>query len=308
MKKSFFLVSALLLLSGCFETKFNFRTVIHPNGRTDREVQIDGRGANRFLAPAGPNWEIKTFETKGGQSILEDRHFHIHAQGRFKHPSEITSDFRYDVARLIDNVTEETRREFKEELGIPEPLEDEIVAANRIQFEKKPGWLTVEYRYAETFQNRWIVPILMHDLKKEIRRRELAKIQTSSVSAMPAAAAVATGVPSQLLSEEKVEALAHEQLTKEILPQFQFHSEIVMPGKIVNTNAKHIHGRIAVWDWRGNDFEKNYSTYTLEVVSRAVNSVFVGILVFLVLLAGIVTFSFRRRKLESAGARRRRSS
>ena len=74
MRKAIMLFCLTLILSGCFETKFNFRTVVHSNGRAEREVQVDGRGADRFLPPSGPQWEVKTFETKGGQSILEDRH------------------------------------------------------------------------------------------------------------------------------------------------------------------------------------------------------------------------------------------
>lgn len=306
MKKSLVLILPLVLFTGCFETKFNFKTIIHPNGQTQREVRIDGRGANRFLPPSGPQWEIKKFETKGGQTILDDRNYHIEAQGQFKSPAQIGSDFRYDVAKLVANVTDETRQEFKTELGIKEPFDQEIRASNQIQFNLKRKLFTTDYEYSEIFQNRWIIPILVHDLKKEIIRQETVAIQQNADQNLPMSAAASAVISPVLVSPEKVEALAQEKLVKEILPQFQFHSEIVMPGKILTTNAKHVQGRTAVWDFRGSDFEKNYSSYTLHVSSQSVNNgtivVFLAVVLFL-LVMGI--FLMTRKKQPKPSRRRK---
>ena len=83
MKRVSVAIFLLLLLSGCFETNFYFKTVVHRNGKIDREIQINGRGADRFLPPSGPQWKVMTSESKGGQSILDDTHYHIHAVGHF---------------------------------------------------------------------------------------------------------------------------------------------------------------------------------------------------------------------------------
>ena len=307
MKKTGSWIFLILLLAGCFETKFNFRTVVHRNGSTEREVQIDGRGANRFLPPSGPQWEVKTFETKGGQVILEDRNYHVHAQGHFNNPNEITSDFRYNVHQLIENITEETKKEFQRELGIKEPFEQEIRATNRVQFERRRKLFTTEYDYTEVFQNRWLIPILLHDLKKEIIRKESVAIksQPESLPSTSASSLTATISPS-LLSPEKVEELAQKKLVEEILPQFQFHSEITLPGRMVHTNATSIGGRAAIWDFRGTDFEKNFSTYTLRAASRSLNiSTLIGLGVLVFFIIGWLLF-FWQRKVESTSSRRRR--
>lgn len=277
MKKTISAWGGLLFISifitGCFETNFNFKTVVRRGGAIDREVKIDGRGADRFLPPEGPQWKIKTFETKGGQAILQDTHYHIHAAGRFKSAEKISSDFRYNVADLLGNVTDETRKEFIEELGIKEPFEENIRAANQIELKRKRSFWSVEYEYAETFQNRWLIPILAHDLKKEIMRKEAISLVTSesTASASGETAPELAALAPALLAPEKVEAMAQAKLKQEILPQFRFHSELTLPGKIISTNATTVRGGTLVWDFTGADFQKNYSTYELRAVSRAVN-------------------------------------
>src|SRR3989338_7021881 len=96
MRKALFLSATLLLLTGCFETDFKFKTTVKPNGSVIRETKIDGRGANRFAAPWGKGWEVKTFVTRGGQSILEDTYYHVQAIGRFRNASEIGSDYQFN--------------------------------------------------------------------------------------------------------------------------------------------------------------------------------------------------------------------
>lgn len=304
MKKAIFALFFLLVFSGCFETKFNFKTVIHRNGKTDREVRIDGRGANRFLPPSGPQWLVKTFETKGGETILEDRQYHIEAQGHFKSPSEITSDFRYDVSKLVANVTDQTRKEFQNELGIKEPFDKEIRAANHVDFQVRRKFLTTEYDYTEIFQNRWIIPILLHDLKKELIRKETVAIQAPNTGIASQAPAIA--MDPTLLSSDRIEKLAEKKLKEEVLPQFQFHSEITLPGTIVSSNATQTHGPVAVWDFRGTDFQKNFSTYTLQVKSKAYNiSTLVALAVLALLILVLILLSFREKKEVQAVRRRK---
>ena len=278
-----------VFISGCFETNFNFKTIVHGNGAIDRDVKIEGRGANRFLPPEGPQWQVKTFETKGGQTILQDTHYHIYATGRFKNSAEMGSDFRYNVAELVKNVTDETRKEFVEELGIQEPFDQDIHATNQVQLKRKRSFWTVEYDYTETFQNRWLIPILVHDLKKEIMRKEAVPVASVGAEA-PAPVPGETNTPTPvlapaLLAPEKVEAMAQAKLKDEILPQFRFHSELTLPGKINSSNASVVRGRTLVWDFTGVDFEKNYSAFELHATSRAVN---VGVILALVVLGTVV--------------------
>jgi hypothetical protein len=82
MKRALLGISALLVFSGCYETNFNFKTILHSNGQMERETYIDGRGANRFQAPSGSAWKVESSQSRGGQTILEDTHYHIHATGR----------------------------------------------------------------------------------------------------------------------------------------------------------------------------------------------------------------------------------
>ncbi len=262
-----------IFITGCFETNFNFKTAVHRGGTIDREVKIDGRGADRFLPPEGPQWQVKTFETKGGQTILQDTHYHIHARGRFKNAAEVGSDFRYNVADLVGNVTDETRKEFIDELGIKEPFEEDIRAANQVELKRKRSFWSVEYEYVETFQNRWLIPILVHDLKKEIMRKEAISFVASETpsSASDQTVPEAPALAPALLAPEKVEAMAQAKLKEELLPQFRFHSELTLPGKIISTNATTVRGGTLVWDFTGVDFRKNYSTFELRAISRAVN-------------------------------------
>jgi len=274
MKRIIVGLFAILLLSGCFETSFNFRTIVHRNGKIEREVQINGRGADRFLPPQGPRWEIKTAESQPGPSLLGDTQYHIHAKGHFADSNEFTSDFQYAVASLTANLTEEKRKELKEVLGIPEPFDQEIGTANHINLKRKRYLFSTEYSYEETFLIRHLIQILLHDLKKD------------------ALEAMTQAVPP---SAEEVEKMAQQKALEEILPKFQFHSEVTLPGKIVNTNAAQIHGGTAIWDFRGSDFQDQFRHYTLQVTSKAPNIGFM-VSLFAVILAVMGAFFFRRGK------------
>ncbi|MBI4358919.1 MAG: hypothetical protein HY584_06420 [Candidatus Omnitrophica bacterium] len=290
MRRAVLYFFALLFLSGCFETNFNFKTTIHRNGAIEREVQINGRGADRFLAPEGPQWEIKAVESQPGPSLLGGMQHRIHAKGRFANSSLFTSDFRYAVSSLTANLTEEKRKELRDELKVPEPFDQEIGTSNQIELKRKRSLFVTAYSYQEVFQIRHLIAILLHDLKKE-----LALVQTAAQGQADAQTKEVSGENAAPPSPAEVEALARKRMIEEILPKFQFHSEVTLPGKVVKTNANQIHERTAVWDFRAADFTDQFSSYTLEVVSRAPNIGLISASV-LALLAILWAFFFTRRK------------
>ena len=295
MRKAIFWIFSLVLLNGCFETSFNFKTVVQKNGKADREVQINGRGASRFLPPEGPEWEVKTSETQGGQSLLDDTQYHIHAAGHFLERGLVGNDFRYDVSKLLPNLTDEAKQEFKEQLGIPEPFEQSIGTENRIHLERKRSFFTTRYDYQERFEIQYLIPILLRDLKKEIAREDLVKLGNNGSRADPSDQASQVVLEGAMISEERTAELAMKKLTEEILPKFQFHSEVTLPGRIVRSNASAIHKRTAIWDFKGSDFQGEYSTYEIHVSSIAYN---LGLILssFLALFAVVWAFSLSRRR------------
>src|SRR3989338_3446530 len=153
MRKALFLSATLLLLTGCFETDFKFKTTVKPNGSVIRETKIDGRGANRFAAPSGKGWEVKTFVTRGGQSILEDTYYHVQAIGRFRNASEIGSDYQFNSEKQFQYISDEERKNFIQ-LGIVEPFSENIYSKNFVQVTKHRGIFKSVFDYQEVFQNR----------------------------------------------------------------------------------------------------------------------------------------------------------
>jgi hypothetical protein len=111
-----------------------------------------------------------------------------------------------------------------------------------------------------------------------------------------------------LIAPQKLEELAQKKLKDEILPQFQFRSEVRLPGKIVRTNAKQVNGNTAIWDFRGTDFEKNYSLYTLQVTSRALNLRTIFLVTGVVVLGIVLLITLGYRKAEKKGVSRRKKS
>jgi hypothetical protein len=270
--------------------------VIRRDGEIDREVQINERGTRRFLPPAGPHWKVKTSETKGEQVILDDSFHHLNATGHFRNANEFTSDFHYDSENLVANLEEEDRQVFRDEIKIPDPLEKEIGTSNQIEFFKKQSFFTVEYYYTEIFQIRWLMPILLHDTKKEIIRGETAPSATGAVSGEPKTETSSLSLESSMSDPEQIDALAREKLNREILSKFQFHSEVSLPGKIQNTNANTSHGSTAVWNFKASDFSKD-GIYRLHAVSKASSKG--GILgVVLLVLIGVVILAFSIRQRE----------
>lgn len=293
MRKIFFAILLALLLSGCFETDFNFKTTVNRNGSIQREVQINERGPSRFLPPSGSHWEIVKAETKPGPSLLGDQENHVHAIGRFKDASQFSSDFHYDNKLLIESLDEDKKKELRDVLKIPEPFEKEIGASNRIELKKKRSFFFTEYRYMEFFEIRHLIPILLQDLREDIAQEENTKMKDAATPQVP-------------LEEARVDELARNRLKEEILPKFQFHSEVSLPGKIIQSNASNIHGGTAVWNFRAIDFEENFSSYGLQVASRAPN---IGIMAasFLAVCAVILAFLFAKKKGNLKSRRKNKS-
>ncbi|MBI4372968.1 MAG: hypothetical protein HY585_04505 [Candidatus Omnitrophica bacterium] len=289
MKSSWLTVFLALLLSGCYDTSFNFKTVVHQSGKIDREVQINGEGADRFLPPSSPQWEIKTAETKPGRLILGEAEYHIHAVGHFTGADQFASDFRYNTPGLIADLTEEKRKALTDELKIPEPFGKEIGTENRIQIQKKRSLFSIEYHYTEVFEIRHLIAILLYDLKKDIAEGhfDLVNLKNESSESAPE--------PPAVLEPQKVEALALGKLKEEILPKFQFHSELTLPGKITSSNAAQTHGSTAVWDFRAVDFENDFTSYTLHAVSKTSNFGAIFALI-LAILAAVLAMTYSRRR------------
>ncbi|MBI4395016.1 MAG: hypothetical protein HY583_02350 [Candidatus Omnitrophica bacterium] len=297
MKRSGFTVLLALLLTGCYETNFNFKTVVHQSGKIDREVQINGEGADRFLPPTGPRWEIKAAESKPAKLILGETQYHIHAIGHFAGPNQFTSDFRYNTPGLIADLTEEKHKALRDELQIPEPFGKEIGTENRIQLQKKRSLFSIEYHYTEMFEVRHLISILLYDLKKDIAESQIDLVNPKDESLVESQKNISKSEPQtpSRLGPDQIEALVQEKLREDILPKFQFHSEVTFPGKITSSNASQTHGETAIWDFRAADFENDFSIYTLHAVSKAPNF---GALIALALafLAIIIAVMYARQK------------
>jgi hypothetical protein len=275
------LMASAFLVAGCFETQFDFKTIVHQDGSVYRETHIDGRGANLFKVPSGPGWEAKTWETKGAETFLPDTYYHVLAQGRFASGQEIPPDYEYDVERQIKAWGEEEKKQL-ELAGIQPPYEESLSSRNRIQVNLVKGWLTHTFFYEEVFQTIGEIEALLFDLKEEIKKKNENR--------------------GELLDAEELEGLARIRLEDEFLSQVRFKNELFLPGKVVSSNAQKIEKGKAIWQFSMKNFEDNYSTYTLKAVSRSLSltgvilMIGVGFLGFLTLvLLGIGVQRYRGR-------------
>jgi hypothetical protein len=277
VKRSLLALLAFVLLSGCFETRFNFQTRVSPSGAIEREVQIDGSGANRFLPPKGAYWSVKTFESKEGKSFFDDTSHHIHAKGKVAGAHELTHDFRFDASRFVENLSPAARVELTEQLNILEPISDHLGTGNPVMLKRSRSIWTTQYEYREVFEIRGLVPILLLDLMKEIERQNVV---------------------------ENVVERAQKKLVSEFLPEFRFHSEVTLPGKIFKTNASRLHERTAIWDFNGTDFEDDFSRFEIFAVSRTLNYGLLGAILALALgLLAAIALGRRRKKTRRRGKR-----
>ncbi len=261
--------SFLFILSGCFESQFDFKTVVHPDGSVVRQTQIEGRGAALFKVPAGEGWQSRVWDTKGTTTLLLADVHHVAALGEFKPGQAIPGDYAFDFSKQIQSWQEEDRKKV-EKAGIQLPFEENLFSHNQIRVIRQNGFLTVTMIYEEVFQNAGVMNLLLIDLKEE-----LAKQGAQS---------------GQDLKDPELEELARLRLESEILPEIRFKSEVRLPGKIISTNGKPAGNGVVRWQFSLKDFQKGYSTYTLQAVSRTLKVPGFWMLSFLVALFLFCTF------------------
>lgn len=236
----------VLAFSGCFETDFDFKTSVKSDGSVQRTVAIDGRGANFFKVPAG-EWKTRTWETKGGQALLPSVYYHVRSQARFRPGAPIPPDYEFDTARVSSSWTPEEHKRL-EQAGIKPPFDQTVFSRNQIKVHRFQGILTVTTIYEEIFQNANVIPLIMLDLKDEIRQQSEARGQN--------------------FQDSELEDLARLRLEEEILPQIRFKSEVEMPGEITSTNGVQTGKHTIEWKFSMRDFQGGYSIYTLRAASR----------------------------------------
>ncbi len=235
------------VLSGCIETEFDFKTTVKQDGSVQRATAIDGRGAKIFKVPEKGPWQSRTWETKGSHALFPDTYQHIRSQGFFPSGQVIPSDYEFDLVKVTSGWTPEERKKL-EESGIKQPFENNIFSRNQVEVRRYQGFLTVTFVYEETFQNVNIIPLLMMDLKQEIKQQSESRGQS--------------------FQDSELEELARVRLEDEILPQIHFASEVEMPGKLLSTNGQTAGKNKASWKFSLKDFQGSYSIYTLKAVSR----------------------------------------
>ena len=286
-----FLAFFTLSLSGCFEAQFDFKTVVDPDGAILREMHIDGRGANLFIVPKGDGWQAKSWETKGASTLLPAVVHHVQASGQFRPGQLIPSDYEFDFSKQMQSWQEEDRKRV-EKAGIKPPFEEHLFSRNSVRVNQLKGLFTVTTIYEEVFQNAGIMDLLLMDLKDELKKQ-----------------AAQSG---QELKDPELGEIAKLRLESEILPEIRFKSEVELPGKIVSTNGKLGGNGFVRWQFSLKDFQKGYSTYTLQAVSRTLQVSALWLLAFLaglllifviLALAGMKQLSGRRRSSRQAKKR-----
>ena len=247
-QKVFLMLLAAPLLAGCFESDFDFKTVVNLDGTVLRETHVTNRGGSFFKVPQGPGWQSKSWETKGGGTLIPVTYQHILANGKFAIGQPISSDYEFDFAR---QAKEWGPQQFEKlsQAGIASPYDDHLFSHNTVRIHRSGGWLRQTYSYEETFQNEGILEVLLLDLNDEIRKQ--------------------SGEPAGPLSEKEVEEQARHYLENEILPKIRFHAEVIMPGRIRSANTKQAKGAKAEWTFTMADFGKDSSVYELHAASQA---------------------------------------
>lgn len=283
MMKHLMTIFFLFILSGCFESQFDFKTVVHLDGTVVRQTHMEGRGASLFKVPKGEGWQSRVWDTKGGTTLLPAEVHHVEAIGEFKAGQNIPGDYEFDFSKQIQSWQDEDREKV-EQAGIKPPFEEHLFSRNTVRVNQVNGFLTVTTIYEEVFQNAGVMNLLLIDLKEE-----LAKQGAQS---------------GQDLKDPELSELARLRLESEILPEIQFRSEVRMPGKIISTNGKAAGDGIVRWQFSLKDFQKGYSTYTLQTVSRTLKvrgvwvlTVLIALFLFfmVLMLAGMKKISSKRR-------------
>ena len=270
--KLFFLMVCALALSGCFETEFDFKTVVKPNGTISRTTLIDGRGANLFKLPGEEGWKSKTWENKGENALIPLTEYHARLEGSFRAGQTILPDYQFDIPKISESWSDKEKKKL-EEAGIKAPFDRNVFSRNQIHIHRVQGLLTTTTVYEEIFQNANVILILMMDLKEEIRKQSESKGQN--------------------FQESELEDLARLRLEEEILPQVRFKSEIELPGELVSSNGTQEGKNKVTWKFTMKDFQAGYSIYTLRATSRMFRPaavLFFAAVGFLVLFMSVLIF------------------
>ena len=246
LKISLLLICAFAL-SGCFETEFDFKTVVKPNGTVLRTTTLDGRGASLFKLPNEAGWKSKTWETKGENALIPLTEYHGRLEGDFRAGQAILPDYQFDVPKISESWSGKENKKLGD-AGIKPPFDRNIFSRNQIHIHRVQGLLTTTTVYEEIFQNANVIPILMMDLKEEIRKQSENKGQS--------------------FQESELEDLARLRLEEEILPQIRFKSQIELPGQVVSNNGNPEGKNKVTWKFTMKDFQAGYSIYTLRATSR----------------------------------------
>lgn len=247
----FLVLPALILFSGCFDTSFDFKTVIHPNGEVSRQTKIEGRAANLFKVPDGPGWKSQISENKGGSAILPDIRYSVEASGKFQPGQVIAPDYQFSIADHVKGWGEKEKARAAL-AGIQPPYTDHVFSKNLVKINRVKGFFSETYFYEETFQNAGIISLLLIDIREELRGQAQLRGET--------------------LEDSELDILANLRLEEDILPQFRFKSEIQMPGKVISTNGKKNSKSKAIWEFTLKDFQQEYSIYKIEAVSRSLRT------------------------------------
>ncbi len=273
-----------LALCGCLETGFEFKTIIKSDGSVLRTLNMDGAGGNFFKAPSAP-WKSRSWETRGGRVLLPSSDYHIFAEGSFKADQEIPADYEFDTAKIISSWSEADRARL-EGAGIKPPFDQNVFSCNQVRIHRLQGLLTVTTVYEEVFQNANVIPLIMIDLKDEIRRQSEERGQN--------------------FQDSELEDLARLRLEEEILPQIRFRSHLEMPGEIISTNGSREGKNAVTWKFTMKDFQGGYSIYTLRASARSFKPAALlffgaaGLLTLLLFIVAVIGMSrFKPRHYDS---------
>jgi hypothetical protein len=274
--KALILSASLLAFSGCFETQFDFVTFVKSDGSVERETKIEGRGAGYFMVPEGSRWQVKTWEEKGVEAFVPNTYYHIQARGKFGPGEPIASDYRFNVEKILSQLGKAGKKRLAG-AGIQEPFSDHIFSRNEVRVREVNGWLVKTMFYEETFQSAGVLALLAKDLEDEIRK----EYEQSG---------------HKIESDEELGTLAVDKLEKDILPRLKFRSKVVMPGKIISSDAQQVDRNSATWIFSMKDFRDNYTVFTLHAMSRQLQPVglvligvplMMGILIVLMMIIGM---------------------
>jgi hypothetical protein len=283
--RALMLVASLLVFSGCFETQFDFITFVKSDGSVERETKIDGRGAAYFMVPDGGRWQVKTWEDKGDQAFVPNTYYHIQARGKFGPGEPISSDYCFNVEKILAQLGKDGKKRLTD-AGIGEPFADHIFSRNEVRVREVNGWLVKTLFYEETFQSAGVLALLAKDLEDEIRK----EYEQSG---------------RKIESDEELGTLAVDKLEKEILPRLRFRSKVVMPGKIISSDAQQVDRSSATWIFSMKDFRDNYTVFTLHAMSRQLQPVglvmigvplVMGVLIVLMAIIGMGQHKKERRR------------